>query len=257
MKNYRRGFLAGIPIALGYLSVSFTFGIIAVQYGLSVWEATLMSMTTVTSAGQFAGVKMMAVPGLWLDMLISQLTINVRYSFMSVAMSQNLDKKFSGIWRWIFAFMMTDEIFAVGISEKKVTRSFWAGLVTLPWIGWSLGTFLGAFLGNVLPASVMSALGLAIYGMFVAIVVPDMKKEKAVIIAVVIAAVLSTMFTYVPVLNKVSVGISISICAVVSAVVVAILFPVDDSDDTNISDKSESEVRNDMIPGEVSKGGAV
>ncbi|SEP72394.1 Predicted branched-chain amino acid permease (azaleucine resistance) [Lachnospiraceae bacterium NE2001] len=230
MKNYRRGLMAGIPIALGYLSVSFTFGIIAVQYGLTVWEATLISMTTVTSAGQFAGVKIMMVPGLWLDMLISQLTINVRYSFMSIALSQKLDKKFSGIWRWLLAFMVTDEIFAVGITEEKLTRSFWLGLSTLPWIGWSLGTFLGAFLGNVLPASVMSALGLALYGMFVAIVVPEMKKEKAVIIAVIIAALLSTAFTYVPILNKVSVGISISICAIASAVIVAILFPVDDDD---------------------------
>ena len=233
MKNYRRGLVAGIPIALGYLSVSFTFGILAVQYGLTVWEATLISMTTVTSAGQFAGVQIMMVPGLWLDMLISQLTINVRYSFMSIALSQKLDKKFSGIWRWLFAFFVTDEIFAVGITEEKITRSFWLGLSTLPWVGWSLGTFLGAFLGNILPASVMSALGLALYGMFVAIVVPVMKKEKAVIIAVAIAAVLSTLFTYVPVINKVSIGISISICAIVSAVVVAILFPVDESEDAS------------------------
>ena len=257
MKNFFRGLRAGIPIALGYLSVSFTFGIIAVKNGFTWWEAVLISMTCVTSAGQFSGINTMMMPGQYLDMIISQLTINVRYSFMSISLSQKVDSRFKGIWRWLFGFMMTDEIFAVAVSEKSVSRSFMAGLVSLPYFGWALGTLLGAILGNVLPASVMSALGLAIYGMFVAIVVPDMKKEKAVIIAVVIAAVLSTMFTYVPVLNKVSVGISISICAIVSAVVVAILFPVDDSDDTNISDKSESEVGNDMIPGEVSKGGAV
>ena len=233
LENYKRGLLAGIPIALGYLSVSFTFGIIAITYGLTIWEATLISMTTLTSAGQFAGVQIMAIPGLWLDMLISQLTINVRYSFMSIALSQKLDKRFSGIWRWILGFFITDEIFAVAISEKRITRSFWLGLSTLPWIGWALGTFLGALLGNVLPASVMSALGLAIYGMFVAIVVPVMKEEKAVIIAVVIAAALSTAFKYVPVINKVSIGISISICAIVSAAIVAILYPVEDENDNN------------------------
>ena len=226
LENYKRGLLAGIPIALGYLSVSFTFGIIAITYGLTVWEATLISMTTLTSAGQFAGIQIMATPGLWLDMLISQLTINVRYSFMSIALSQKLDKRFSGIWRWILGFFITDEIFAVAISEKKITRSFWMGLSTLPWFGWALGTFLGAILGNVLPTSVMSALGLAIYGMFVAIVVPVMKEEKAVIIAVIIAAALSTAFKYVPFINKVSIGISISICAIVSAAIVAILYPV-------------------------------
>jgi predicted branched-subunit amino acid permease len=233
LENYKRGLLAGIPIALGYLSVSFTFGIIAITYGLTIWEATLISMTTLTSAGQLAGVQIMTIPGLWLDMLISQLTINVRYSFMSIALSQKLDKRFSGIWRWILGFFITDEIFAVAISEKRITRSFWLGLSTLPWIGWALGTFLGALLGNVLPASVMSALGLAIYGMFVAIVVPVMKEEKAVIIAVVIAASLSTAFKYVPVINKVSIGISISICAIVSAAIVAILYPVEDTDDNN------------------------
>ena len=145
---------------------------------------------------------------------------------MSIALSQKLDKRFSGIWRWILGFFITDEIFAVAISEKKITRSFWMGLSTLPWFGWALGTFLGAILGNVLPTSVMSALGLAIYGMFVAIVVPVMKEEKAVIIAVIIAAALSTAFKYVPFINKVSIGISISICAIVSAAIVAILYPV-------------------------------
>ena len=233
LENYKRGLLAGIPISLGYVSVSFTFGIIAITYGLTIWEATLISMTTLTSAGQFAGVQIMTIPGLWLDMLISQLTINVRYSFMSIALSQKLDKRFNGIWRWILGFFITDEIFAVAISEKKITRSFWLGLSTLPGIGWALGTFLGALLGNVLPTSVMSALGLAIYGMFVAIVVPVMKKEKAVIVAVVIAAALSTAFKYVPVINRVSIGISISICAIISAAIVAILYPVEDEDDDN------------------------
>lgn len=228
LQNYKRGLIAGIPIALGYISVSFTFGIIAITYGLSVWEATLISMTTVTSAGQFAGVKIMLTPGLWLDMLVSQLTINVRYSFMSIALSQKLDKKFSGIWRWLLGFTVTDEIFAVGISEEKITRSFWLGLSTLPYIGWAVGTFLGAFLGNILPDSIMSALGLAIYGMFVAIVVPVMKEEKPVVMAVILAALFSTLFEFIPILKNVSTGLTISICAILSAGIIAILAPVKD-----------------------------
>ena len=158
--DYKRGLLAGIPIALGYLSVSFTFGLIAVGYGFTALEATLISMTTVTSAGQFAGIQTMITPGLWLDMLISQITINVRYSFMSIALSQKLKDDFRGIWRWMLSFMMTDEVFAVAVGEEEVSRSFFAGLVTLPYFGWAIGTYLGAVLGNVLPASVMSALGL-------------------------------------------------------------------------------------------------
>lgn len=228
LKNYKRGLLAGIPIALGYLSVSFTFGIIGIKYGLTWWETALISMTCVTSAGQFAGVQIMCVPGLWVDMLIAQLTINVRYSFMSIALSQKLDDKVKGIWRWLMSFTVTDEIFAVGITEEKITRSFWFGLSTLPYIGWAVGTILGAILGNVLPASVMSALGLALYGMFIAIVVPVMKEEKPVVFAVIIAALLSICFTYVPVLSKVSTGIAISLCAIISAGIMAVISPVKD-----------------------------
>ena len=227
MTNYKRGLLAGIPIALGYLSVSFTFGIIAISYGLTWWEATLISMTNITSAGQFSGIKTMQLPVLWVDMLLSQLTINVRYSFMSIALSQKLDKKFKGIWRWILGFTVTDEIFAVAVTEKKITRSYFAGLSTLPYLGWSLGTLLGALLGNVLHASIMSALGLALYGMFVAIVVPVMKKSTPVIYAVILAALLSIAFTYAPLLKEVSPGIAISICAIVSSAVIAIIKPVE------------------------------
>ena len=201
MTEYKRGLVAGIPIGLGYLSVSFTFGIIAISYGLNVWEATLISMTNVTSAGQFAGIQTMMLPGRYLEMLISQMTINARYSFMSIALSQKLDERFKGIWRWILGFFVTDEIFAVAISEEKVSRSFFAGLATLPYLGWSIGTALGAIMGNVLPQRVLSALGLALYGMFVAIVVPVMKTEKAVILAVVIAAAISCAFTFIPLLN--------------------------------------------------------
>ena len=230
-ENYKKGLLAGIPIALGYLSVSFTFGIIAITYGLTWWETTLISMTNLTSAGQFSGIQTMLLPGQWIDMFISQTTINIRYSFMSIALSQKVDKKFSGIWRWLLGFAITDEIFAVAISEKKVSRSFFAGLLTLPYIGWSLGTLLGAVIGNVLSLAIMSALGLAIYGMFVAIVVPVMKDEHPVILAVAIAALLSTAFTYLPVLSKVSSGIAISICAVVSAAIVSFIHPIDEEGD--------------------------
>lgn len=124
MENYKRGLTAGIPIALGYLSVSFTFGIMAVSYGLSWWQAVLISMTTVTSAGQFAGIGIMMHPGQYFQMLISQITINIRYSFMSISVGQKADSRFSGISRWILGFMMTDEIFAVASQEDSVSRSF-------------------------------------------------------------------------------------------------------------------------------------
>lgn len=229
--NFVRGVKAGFPIGLGYLSVSFTFGIIAVGYGLYWWQAVLISMLTVTSAGQFAGVGIMVTPNRYIEMLISQMTINVRYSFMSISLSQKTDSKFKGIFRWLLGFMMTDEIFAVASQEKAVRRSFFFGLTVLPFIGWTGGTLFGAILGNVLPADIMTALNLAIYGMFVAIVVPVMTEKKPVIVAVVLAIVFSSCFTYVPVLKEVSSGIAISISAILSAVITAILFPAEVEED--------------------------
>ena len=140
MNHFKRGLRAGIPIGLGYLSVSFTFGIMAVSYGLHWWQAVLISMTTVTSAGQFAGIGVMLHPGQYIQMLISQVTINIRYAFMSISLSQKTDSRFRGISRWVLGFMMTDEIFAVASQESTVSRSFFAGLTVLPYLGWSLGT---------------------------------------------------------------------------------------------------------------------
>lgn len=228
MSNYTRGLKAGIPIALGYLSVSFTFGIIAISYGLSWWQALIISMTTVTSAGQFAGIGIMLHPGQYFQMLISQITINIRYSFMSISVGQKADERFTGLSRWILGFMMTDEIFAVATQEESVSRSFFAGLATLPYLGWSVGTLLGAILGSILPDRLMSALSLAIYGMFVAIVVPEMKKSRPVLIVVVLAMLLSCAFHYIPFLSSISSGITITIVAISAAVVGAILFPVDE-----------------------------
>lgn len=228
MNNYTRGLKAGIPIALGYLSVSFTFGIIAISYGLSWWQALIISMTTVTSAGQFAGIGIMLHPGQYFQMLISQITINIRYSFMSISVGQKADERFTGLSRWILGFMMTDEIFAVATQEESVSRSFFAGLATLPYLGWSVGTLLGAILGSILPDRLMSALSLAIYGMFVAIVVPEMKKSRQVLIVVILAMLLSCAFHYIPFLSSISSGITITIVAISAAVVGAILFPVDE-----------------------------
>ncbi len=226
MHFYKKGLAAGIPIALGYLSVSFTFGIIAVSEGFSWWQAVLISMTCLTSAGQFSGIHTMLIPGAYLDMLLSQFTINIRYSFMSVSLSQKADDRLRGIWRWIFGFFITDEIFAVGVTEDSVSRSYMAGLSTLPYLGWTGGTLLGALFGSILPERIMVALSIAIYGMFVAIVVPELKKNRDVILVVAVAAAASCVMTYVPGLSRLSPGISISIASVVAALVGALIHPV-------------------------------
>lgn len=237
MKRFLEGIKDGIPIGLGYLSVSFTFGIAAVASGggnntLSVWQAVLISMTNLTSAGQLAGLQIMLTGGTLLEMAISELVINLRYSLMSISLSQKVNEKFKGIYRWLLGFGITDEIYAVAVMHKgEVSRSYFLGLMCVPYVGWSLGTFLGALSGNLLPQVVCSALGLAIYGMFIAIIIPPMKKSRSTLMIVCIAIILSCIFTYVPVLNQISVGFTIIICAVSASLLGAIFFPVPETEE--------------------------
>ena len=230
MKAFSCGLRAGIPIGLGYLSVSFTFGIMAIASGLEWWQAVIISMATVTSAGQLSAIGTMAVPGQYAAMIISQTTINLRYAFMSMSLSQKTSRSFKGVWRWILGFFMTDEIFAVASAEKTVSVHFFAGLSVAPWIGWTAGTLAGALVGNVLPPIVMGSLCLAIYGMFLAIVLPPARSSRPVLAVVIIAALLHCAFYYVPYLCEIPSGISISICAIVSALIGAVLFPVRDEE---------------------------
>lgn len=226
-QSYLRGLRAGIPIGLGYLSVSFTFGILSVSLGLFPWQALVLSMCTLTSAGQLAGVQGMAVPGSYLSMLVAQLTINMRYSFMSVSLSQKTNDRFRGVWRWILGFFITDEIFAVASAKREISRSFFFGLATLPYIGWASGTLLGAVMGDVLPAALSSALCIGIYGMFVAIVAPPASREKPLLFVVLVSLVLSCLFYYLPPLTAVESGLSVSVSAIVAAVLGAFFFPID------------------------------
>lgn len=230
MNSFVRGLKSGIPIGLGYLSVSFSFGILAVTYGFEWWQAVLISMTTLTSAGQLAGINVMLLPGRYIEMLLSQFTINLRYSFMSVSLSQKTSKEFKGLRRWIFGFFMTDEIFAVASNEKEVSTKFFAGLTVFPYVGWTLGTLCGAVMGNVLPQNIMNALCLAIYGMFIAIVVPQVKNSLSMLNVVICAVLLSCMFYYLPIFANVSSGVSVCICAVFAAVVGALLFPIEEGE---------------------------
>lgn len=223
---FRRGLKAGLPIGLGYFSVSLSFGILAISYGFTWWQAVLVSMLNVTSAGQFAGIGIMCTPGQYIAMLVSQLTINIRYSMMAVSLSQKVDSKFGRAARWLLGFFITDEIFAVAAAEKEVSKSFMSGLTVLPYLGWTLGTLVGALLGNVLPQRLMNAMCIALYGMFIAIVVPVAKKEKPVLMVVGLAMIFSCAFTWLPVLSGISSGIAVSLCAVIAAAIGAVCFPV-------------------------------
>lgn len=227
MGEYRRGIRDGIPIALGYLSVSFTFGLMAIGEGLTWWEATLISMTNLTSAGQFAALPLMAAGGAWFEMFLTQFVINLRYALMSLSLSQKVDSSMNTAYRMILGFANTDEIFAVAMSNiHPVGRRYLFGLATMPFIGWSMGTLFGALLGQVLPAAVVSALGIAIYGMFLAIILPAVREKSSVRMVVAVAVGISCLFYYVPVLHRVSSGFVIILASVIASALGAWLFPV-------------------------------
>ena len=225
--EYRNGVSCGLPVGMGYFSVSFGFGAMAVSQGLSAMDATLISLTNLTSAGQFAGLTVIvAMATLW-EMVLTQIIINSRYALMSLALSQRMGQRIGVLPRLIIAFFNTDEIFALAMARKEpLTVPFMLGLGTLPIVGWTMGTLCGALAGSVLPASIQAALGVMLYGMFVAIVVPPAKQNRPVLICVVLAMVFSTLFTIVPLLQQTSAGIAIVICTVAAAALCAWLFPI-------------------------------
>lgn len=227
-EDFCKGLIDGIPICLGYLSVAFAFGIFAVESGLTVMEALLISMTCVTSAGQLAAVPIIASAGGVLELAISQLVINMRYALMSISLSQKLDAQVSLADRFAIAFINTDEVFAVASSQKgSISKWYMYGLMLTPWLGWSSGTLIGGVAGNVLPTIVASSLGVAIYGMFIAIVVPEAKKSRPTAVCVAIAVALSCVFYYVPGLNAIPGGFTIIICAVAASAIMAVLAPIE------------------------------
>ncbi len=230
--SFKKGISDGIPIALGYFSVSIGFGIMAVSKGVPPIVALLMSLTNLTSAGQVAGVDVIAHGGTLIEMAVAQLVINMRYALMSVSLSQKMHSSVSILDRLWIAFGNTDEIFAVSSSKDgEIGKKYMLGLMLMPIVGWSSGTIIGALAGTILPSTVVSALGIAIYGMFVAVFVPPMKKSGAVSAVVLVAAALSCGFALLPVLNKVSAGFVIIICAVIAATVGAIIKPVKDEEE--------------------------
>ena len=231
LKQYSLGLKTGLPVGLGYFSVSFGFGAMAAANGIRVLDAALISLTNLTSAGQFAGLTLiLAGTTLW-EMILTQLVINSRYALMSLALSQRMGQRIGFLPRLLIAFINTDEIFALAMARKEpLTVPFLLGLGLLPVLGWTGGTLCGALAGSVLPVGIRAALGVMLYGMFIAIVVPPAKKEKEILCAVVLALVFSCLFTWMPGLKNVSAGISIVICTVAAAAICAALFPVRDEE---------------------------
>lgn len=225
---WKKGIKDGIPIFLGYLAVSFTFGIAAKKAGVSPMEAVLMSATNLTSAGQFAALNIIANGSTYFEMAITQLIINLRYCLMSSALSQKLSSKIPYWHRFVMSFGITDEIFGVSICvEDKLSPFYSYGLMTAAIPGWTFGTFLGIMSGSLLPEGVISALSVALYGMFIAVIIPPARKSKIIAGIVFISMISSLAFAKLPILKNITSGFRIIILTVIIAGVAAVLFPIE------------------------------
>ena len=238
-RSFRDGLRHGVPIGLGYLSVSFAFGIQALAMGLTPLEALLISMTNLTSAGQLAGIQLIGAGASLTEMGLTQLTINLRYALMSLSLSQKMDESMQTPQRLFFSFANTDEIFAVASSQEGLlNKQYLYGLMVVPYFGWSLGTILGAVAGQLLPDFFRTALGIAIYGMFLAVILPPARGQKPVRVVVILSALISILLKFTPVLREIPAGYAIILCAVAASTVGALLFPIEDLSPSDERDSS-------------------
>ena len=227
LKEWQKGVKDGIPIALGYMAVSFTFGIIAKQSGLNPFEAVFLSITNFTSAGQFAGLTLIATSAAFLEIALIQLIINSRYFLMSAALSQKIDQRTPLIHRMLMAAGISDEVFGLSMTvQGKLNPYYTYGIISMAMPGWALGTLLGVVSGNVLPPRMVSALSIALYGMLLAVIIPPAKGNKMLTVLIIISMVASLLFASLPILNTISSGVKIILLTIVIAGIAAILFPV-------------------------------
>lgn len=229
-QNFRAGLRDGLPICFGYFAVSFAFGIQAAGIGLSIPEAAVISAANLTSAGQFAALGIIAAGASFLELAFTQLVINLRYFLMSCALSQRLAPEMPFAHRFGIAYGMTDEIFAVSCSQAAPISPYYSyGLIAAAVPGWVLGTTFGAAAGNILPGVLTNALGIALYGMFIAIVVPPAKENRVIAGVAVLAMAVSAVFTFAPYLESISSGFRIILVTLLVAGGAAWLFPIPDN----------------------------
>lgn len=229
---YINGLKMGIPIGIGYLAVSFSLGITAKNAGLSGFQAALTSLLLNASAGEYAAFALIAINAGYFEIALMEFIANARYLLMSCALSQKLSDKAGLFHRMIIGVAVTDEMFGVSMSRlDKISPFFYFGMMSVAMPCWSLGTYLGVVLGNVLPSNVVSALSVGLYGMFLASIIPPARKNKIILATVTVSMIMSLVCTLLPVISKLSEGVRTILLTVVIASIAAILFPVKEEED--------------------------
>ena len=243
-KVFLRGMKHGIPICAGYFAVSFALGIAARSIGMDALQAFVMSLTMVASAGEFAAVTLIGTGAGIIEMITTALIVNLRYFLMSCSLTQKLDPEMKPVHRFLLPYCVTDEIFGLSVSVDGWLDPFYTyGITLISVSGWCAGTVLGVLVGNILPDMVSNALGVAMYGMFLAIIIPPAKKNSFIGLLVAVSMLLSWIFSAAPVLRMISSGFRIIILTILIAGVAAVLRPAvqdDLSDSGSTAGKEEA-----------------
>lgn len=218
---------AGIPIAMGYFAVAIALGIAAMRAGVGIFAAAISSLLTNASAGEYIAFTLIAAGASYIELLTMEAVANARYLLMSASLSQKLQSGTSTLKRLLLGFTVTDEIFGVSMMQEGYLNPYFTyGTFVVATTGWTGGTLLGALMGDILPASIVTALGVGLYGMFISVFVPVAKRNKVVAFLVLISFALSAAFEYLPYISALSSGLRIIILTVLISLGAAIFFPV-------------------------------
>ena len=229
MKPFLRGLRDGVPIAAGYFAVAFSLGIIARKAGLTAPQGFLASLLTRASAGEYGSYTLIAAGAAYAEVCALCVVANLRYLLMGTALVQRFDPS-TPLWKRLLASLcITDEVFAISIAWKgHVPVSYTVGAMLVAGPMWALGTACGISIGNIMPVSVVSALGVALYGMFIACIVEPSRKDKAVLVSVLASFALSGAFTFAPLLKDISYGVRVVLLTVLISAAAALIKPVAD-----------------------------
>lgn len=232
---FKNGLRDGIPIALGYFAVAFSLGIVAKKAGLNPFQGFISSILNHASAGEYAEFTVIIANAPYIEMAFVILITNIRYLLMSCALSQRFAPDSSLLHRIFVGFGITDEIFGISIARAGSLNPYYnygAMAIALP--SWAMGTALGIIAGNILPTSVVSALSVALYGMFVAIIVPAAKSNRVVAGTIIISFVVSFVVSKISLFDNMSDSMKISLLTILISGAAAIFFPVkDETEDDN------------------------
>ncbi|MBR3311387.1 MAG: AzlC family ABC transporter permease [Solobacterium sp.] len=229
---FHSGLRDGTPIGLGYLAVSFSLGIAMRNAGMTPFQGFLMSILNNASAGEYAGVRVILADASYLEIAVITLITNARYLLMSASLSQKFSPDTGLFHRLLIGYDVTDELFGIGIAQKGYLQpAYYYGAMCCAVPGWAFGTAIGIAAGNILPANIVSALSVALYGMFIAIIIPPARENKTVGVLVVLSFLLSYLCGVTPFLQTMSDGTRTILLTVLIAGLAAYFRPIREKED--------------------------